>query len=200
MKKWQAALDSVREDDHVDVAELEGAFPGGTGEGGKFRTHLEMAALAIALKRRVIVLQGVEAGQSDQDNPFENFVRSLRDDQQRINELEERIGGVLRQLSALELRSPKRLIDKVMTGKQVDTLLEVSYRLRALAPADSVSRTGSDVVIEIEQHKDGTLLVLPARAFLNWSELKPDASVVEGRNSSASVVWEPAAGEHAGNR
>lgn len=162
VKKWEAALDSVLEDDHVDVAELDAAFPGISEEGGEFRAHLEMAALAIALKRRVIVLQGVEAGQSDQDNPFENFVQSLRADQQRINELEARIENVLRRLSSLELRSPKRLIDKVMTRKQVDSLLDASYRLRALAPAET--NAAADVVIEIEKHQDGTLLVLPARA------------------------------------
>jgi hypothetical protein len=66
----------------------------------------------------------VEAGQSDHENPFENFVRSLRDDQQRISDLEARVENVLMRLSALELRSPKRLIDKVMTRKQVDSLLE----------------------------------------------------------------------------
>ena len=130
----------------------------------EFRAHLEMAALAIALKRRVIVLQGVEAGQGDQDNPFENFVRSLRDDQQRINDLEGRVENVLRRLSALELRTPKRLIDKVMTRKQVDSLLDASYRLRALDPGHGAAAPNADVVIEIEKHSDGTLLVLPARA------------------------------------
>lgn len=163
VQKWQTALDAIREDGHVDVAELEEAFPGVTGGDGEFRAHLEMAALAIALKRRVIVLQGVEAGQSDEHNPFENFVRSLRDDQQRINAIEGRIDDILRQLSALELRSPRRLKDKMMTRRQVDSLLEASYRLRALAPTDA-SSSGSDVVIEIEKEKDGTLLVLPARA------------------------------------
>jgi hypothetical protein len=83
--------------------------------------HLELAALAIALKRRVILLQGVEAGQSDPDNQFENFVRSLKTDQQRILELETRIDQVLRRLSELEVRTPNRLIDKVMTRKQVET-------------------------------------------------------------------------------
>ena len=163
VKKWEAALDAVLEDDHVDVAELEAAFPGVTRDGGEFRAHLEMAALAIALKRRVIVLQGVEAGQGDQDNPFENFVRSLREDQQRINDLEGRIENVLRRLSALELRTPKRLIDKVMTRKQVDSLLDASYRLRALDPGQHAA-ANADVIIEIEKHGDGTLLVLPARA------------------------------------
>ena len=123
-----------------------------------------MAALAVALKRRVIVLQGVEAGQGNQDNPFENFVRSLREDQQRINDLEGRIENVLRRLSAIELRTPKRLIDKMMTRKQVDNLLDASYRLRALEPGHGAAASNGDVIIEIEKHEDGTLLVLPARA------------------------------------
>lgn len=163
VKKWEAALDAVV-GNQVDVAELEVAFPGVTNDGGEFRAHLELAALAIALKRRVVVLQGVEASQSDEDNHFENFVRSLRDDQQRIADLEGRVVNVLRRLSALELRSPKRLIDKVMTRKQVDSLLDTSYRLRALAPAHSTTSSSAEVVIEIEKHGDGTLLVLPARA------------------------------------
>lgn len=163
VKKWETALDAVV-GNHVDVAELEVAFPGVTEDGGEFRTHLELAALAIALKRRVVVLQGVEVGQSNEDNPFENFVRSLRDDQQRITDLEGRVENVLWRLSALELRSPKRLIDKVMTRKQVDSLLDTSYRLRALAPTHSATSSSADVMIEIEKHSDGTLLVLPARA------------------------------------
>lgn len=163
VEKWEVALDAVV-GNHVDVAELEVAFPGVTDDDGEFRAHLELAALAIALKRRVVVLQGVEAGQSNEDNPFENFVRSLRDDQQRITDLEGRVENVLRRLSALELRSPNRLIDKVMTRKQVDSLLDTSYRLRALAPTHSTTSPSADVVIEIEKHSDGTLLVLPARA------------------------------------
>lgn len=163
VKKWEAALDGVVEN-HVDVAELEAAFPGVTEDGGEFRAHLELAALALALKRRVVVLQGVEAGQSDHENPFENFVRSLRDDQQRINDLEGRVENVLLRLSALELRSPSRLIDKVMTRGQVDSLLDTSYRLRALGAGHGAAAPTADVVIEIEKHSDGTLLVLPARA------------------------------------
>lgn len=163
VKKWEAALDGVV-DNHVDVAELEAAFPGVTEDGGEFRVHLELAALAIALKRRVVVLQGVEAGQSDHENPFENFVRSLRDDQQRIDDLEGRVKNVLLRLSALELRSPQRFIDKVMTRGQVDSLLDTSYRLRALGAGHGAAAPTADVVIEIEKHSDGTLLVLPARA------------------------------------
>jgi hypothetical protein len=161
--KWENALAAIG-NDPVDLADLEAAFPGIIEDGGEFRTHLELAALAIALKRRVVVLQGVEAGQSDPHNPFENFVRSLKTDQQRIDDLEARIGNVLLRLSALELRSPKRMIDKLMTRKQVDGLLEASYRLRALGDGLAAGNATADVVIEIEKHSDGTLTVLPAHA------------------------------------
>lgn len=165
VKRWEATLGSLV-GNRVEVSELEASFPGVSEHGGVFRTHLELAALAIALKRRVIILQGVEAGQGDPDNQFENFVRSLRNDEQRILDLEARIENVLRRLSELEVRSPQRLIDKVMTRKQVDDLLETSYRLRALAlgAEGGAWAPNQEVVIEIEKHSDGTLLVLPAHA------------------------------------
>lgn len=161
--KWEAALDAV-DDNRVEASDLEAAFPGVTGYGGEFRAHLALAALAIALKRRVVVLQGVEAGQGEQANPFGNFVRSLKEDQQKIDELEARVRTVLLRLSSLELRPPKRLIDKVMTRKQVESLLDTSYRLRALGSGYTAALPATDVVIEIEKHNDGTLLVLPSRA------------------------------------
>lgn len=161
--KWEAALDALV-DNHVEASELEAAFPGVTGDSGKFRTHLQLAALAIALKRRVVVLQAVEAGQSDEANPFGNFVQSLKEDQQKIDDLEARVRTVLLRISSLELRSPKRLIGKVMTRKQVETLLDASYRLRDLGSGYNAASHATDVVIEIEKHSDGTLLVLPSHA------------------------------------
>lgn len=163
VKKWEAALDSFV-GNRVEVSELEVGFPGVCEDGGTFRTHLELATLAISLKRRVVLLQGVEAGQSDLDNPFASFVRSLNNDQQRILELEARIDDVLLRLSALEVRSPKRLTDKVMTRKKVDALLETSYRLRALGVGVGAVARSEEVVIEIEKHSNGSLMVLPARA------------------------------------
>lgn len=162
VQKWEEALGGLS-DNRIDVTDLEAAFTGIAEEGGEFRTHLELAALAIALKRRVVVLQGVEAGQSDPGKSFEHFVRSLKADHQRIDELERRIGAVLLRLSALELRPPKRLIDKLMTRGQVEDLLESSYRLRNIGLGVGAVVQSADVVIEIEKHSDGTLLVLPAR-------------------------------------
>lgn len=163
VQKWELALERIV-DNQMEISDLEAAFPGITEDGGEFRTHLEIAALAIALKRRVVVLQGVEVGQSDPENPFEHFVRSLRNDQQRVDALEERIDNVLLRLSALRLRSPRRLFDMVMTRKEIDGLLETSYRLRFLSDRASSGETSTDVVIEIERHQDGNLLVLPARS------------------------------------
>jgi len=68
------------------------------------------------------------------------------------------------------LRSPQRLIDKVMTRKQVDSLLETSYRLRALGAEVGALAPNQEVVIEIEKHRDGTLLVLPAPRGLTRSD------------------------------
>lgn len=160
--KWTSALEQVLADEHVDVNELESAFPGITSDGGEFRVQLELAALALALKRRVIVLQAVEAMQSDSTSKLESFLRSLRDDQERVRSLESRIHALLQRLASVEVRTPRRLIDKMMTRRQVDALLAASYQLRALAPGHRQSDE-SDLVIDIEQHKDGRLLVLPAQ-------------------------------------
>lgn len=161
--KWEDALEAIGSN-RVEIAALEAAFPGIAEDGGKFRIHIELAALAIALKRRVAVLQGVEAGQSDLDNPFEHFISSLKLDQHRIDELEGRISAVLLRLSALELQAPQGIFDTLMSRHQVDDLLSTSYRLRALGDTINTSSPTAEAIIEMEKHSDGTLLVLPARA------------------------------------
>jgi hypothetical protein len=161
LKRWQASLDALP-DGTVSLDQLTSAFPGVAGDGGEFRTHLELAALAIALKRRVIVLQAVDQSQSDTTNPFENFVKSLKRDQSRVDDLEAGIASVLTQLSAMHLRAPARLRQTLMPRADVDELMRASYRLRDLA--DDVDQIGAtpDVVIQIARHEDGSLLVLPA--------------------------------------
>lgn len=163
LKAWQAALESLP-DGSVGLTQLAEAFPGIDDGGGEFLAHLELAALAIALKRRVIVLQAVEHSQSDATNPFENFVRSLRADQHRVDELEDGIASTLLRLSSLELRVTNKLTGTMMTRHQVDHLLRASYRLRALAETAPSAGQTSDVVIEIAKHADGSILVLPAAA------------------------------------
>ncbi len=88
LAQWQSALDKLPEGKAVDLGTLTKSFPGIDDHGGIFRAHLELAAPAIALKRRVVVLQAVEHARTDPGNLFENFTCALKRDQQRLDELE----------------------------------------------------------------------------------------------------------------
>jgi hypothetical protein len=163
--KWKSALDALP-DGPIDIEALKKAFPGIDGEGGTFRAHLELARLAIALKRRVLVLQAVEHAQLESaDHPFRSFMRALQDDERRIDELDSRISGVLVRLSSLELKPHAGLRQHIMfTRGEVDGLLQAAYRLRALGhDLDNGSDQG-DVAIEIQRSGDGSLVVFPAVA------------------------------------
>ena len=164
-KKWQDALVELPEGP-VELAALTEAFPGITDENGYFSAHLETARLAIALKRRVLVLQAVEHAQLDTDNPFKAFLSELRSDEQRLNDLESSINSVLLRLSSLELKRPSGLLKKVhYAPSEVDKLLTAAYRLKGLSNRlDSVGNH-ADVAIEIERGHDGSVVVFPAEAI-----------------------------------
>lgn len=159
---WKTALDNLPDVKSVDVETLTKSFPGIDGQGGTFRGHLELAALAVALKRRVIVLQAVEHAQIDPVNPFDSFARVLRADQQRLDNLESNIADVLVRLSALELGRPRGLRSPVVTSGEVDRLLRTAHRIHALGDGVAVTSRSTDVAIEIARSKDGSVLVLPA--------------------------------------
>lgn len=163
LKKWQAALDALPEGP-VEVAALTKSFPGFNEEGGAFRAHLEIARLAIALKRRVLVLQAVEHAQQDTNNPFKSFIGSLRDDERGIDELESGITAVLLRLSTLELKRDGGFRIPAFTPGEVDQLLTAAYRLRSLGDGLGGGFHQADVAIEIERSRDGSLVVFPAAA------------------------------------
>ena len=156
LSKWQRALADIH--GPVELAAVLKSFPGVTEEsGGEFRAHLELANLAIALKRRVLVLQAVEQAQLDGANhPFKTFVRTLKDDEQRVNELESGIVSVLRGLATLELKRYSGIRSVMFTQREVDDLLRAAYRLRALGNEVDASNGQSDVAIEIERSADGS--------------------------------------------
>ncbi|MDX2922743.1 MULTISPECIES: hypothetical protein [unclassified Streptomyces] len=160
--RWQGALDGLREGEAVELGRLTKAFPGVDDHGGTFRTHLELASLAIALKRRVVVLQAVEHAQSNEGNPFENFTRELRRDQQRLDEMESGIAGVLVRLSTLELARPSGLRAPVFTTGEVDRLMSAAHRIHQLGRGVTVHSRTTDVAIEIARDKDGSVVVFPA--------------------------------------
>jgi hypothetical protein len=162
LSKWQRALADIH--GPVELAAVLKSFPGVTDEsGGEFRAHLELANLGIALKRRVLVLQAVEHAQLEEGNhPFKTFVRTLKDDEQRVNELESGIVSVLRGLATLELKRYGGIRSVMFTQREVDDLLRAAYRLRALGNEVDASNGQSDVAIEIERSADGSIVVFPA--------------------------------------
>jgi len=164
--RWREALDALP-DGPVELSALKDAFPGITEDGGAFGAHLETARLAIALKRRVLVLQAVEHAQLDGGgNPFRSFLGELRGDEQRLTELESGIDDVLTRLSSLELKRPRGVFRNLhFTPSEVDELLTAAYRLKDLGAATGAADGRSDVLIEIEQARDGSVVVFPAEAI-----------------------------------
>lgn len=161
LARWRSTLDKLPDGEAVERAALTKSFPGIDDQGGTFRAHLELAALALALKRRVIVLQAVEHAQNDPANLFESFTRALRRDQQRLDELESGIAGVLVSLSALELARPNGL-RPVFTPGEVDRLMRATHRIHQLGDGITVNSRATDVAIEIARDKDGSVVVFPA--------------------------------------
>ncbi|MGW8885237.1 hypothetical protein [Streptomyces sp. NPDC055749] len=161
LARWQSALDKLPDGEAVEIGTLAKSFPGLDDQGGTFRAHLELAALAIALKQRVIVLQAVEHAQSDPANLFENFARTLKADHQRLDTLQSSIAGVLARLSALELARPQSLRPVFTTG-EVDRLMRATHRIHKLGDGAMVDSRATDVAIDIARDKDGSVVVFPA--------------------------------------
>ena len=164
LAKWVRALDELPDVNKVDIEVLTKAFPGIDDQGGTFRGHLELAALAIALKRRVILLQAVEHAQLNPGNTFENFTRILKVDQRRLDQLESDITDVLLRLSSLQVARPGGLRSPVVTSGEADRLLRTAYRIRGLAEGIALGGSAKDVAIEIARHEDGSVVVFPAQA------------------------------------
>lgn len=162
LKKWQEALAALP-DGPVQLGALTKSFSGINEQGGAFRAHLELARLAIALKRRVLVLQAVEHAQlAGTNNPFKRFIGTLHDDERRVDELESSINSVLFQLSTLELKRHGGFRSPVFTQVEVDVLLKAVYQIRSLGEDLNVQTHQADVAIEIERSSDGSLIVFPA--------------------------------------
>lgn len=159
LRGWRGALDSIPGDGPVDIGALARSFPGVDDDGGVFRIHLELATLAIALKRRVVLLQAVEHAQMHPDSLFENFARALKADQRSLDELELGIASVLMRLSVLELAGPRRR-GFVATG-EVDRLMRAAHRIHQLGDGLAAQIPATDVAIEIARDRDGSLVVFP---------------------------------------
>lgn len=150
--RWEASLAGFPEGP-VELSTIKKAFPGIGSADGEFHAHLELAALAIELKRRVNVLQAVEQAQINPANPFERFVRQLSANELSVDELEGRIVAVDRSHGTF---------DFVFTLGEVDDLLRLSRELRKLGGLIQAGTERSDMAVEMVRNGDGSVVVLPA--------------------------------------
>lgn len=161
LKRWESDLDRFPRSGPVELDVVTDAFAGIEEGGGVFRAHLELANLAVALKRRVLVLQAVEHVQGDPGNPFTNFSRALREDQGRVDDVELRMGRVLTRLANLELTRPASR-RPAFTANQVEKLMSATNVIRRLGNGVAGDASTRDVEIGIVRSEDGSVLVLPA--------------------------------------
>lgn len=160
---WNELLDGVA-GRPVELHKVKRMFPGISNPNGEFHAHVELARAAIALKRRILVLQAVEQAQLNAGNTFERFVQVLKQDQSEVDELESRLNALLLGLSQLQLDRSHGVRDFAFSSAQVDELLHATRHFRTFA--DGISETigrPMDVAIDIVRTTDGSIIVLPAQ-------------------------------------
>lgn len=160
---WNELLDGIA-GRPVEVHKVKRMFPGINSPDGEFHAHVELARAAMALKRRILVLQAVEQAQLNAGNNFERFVQVLQQEQSEIDELESKLNALLLGLSQLQLDRSHGVRDFAFSSAQVDELLHATRRFRTFA--DGISETAgrpTDVAIDIVRTTDGSVIVLPAQ-------------------------------------
>ncbi|OAI39301.1 hypothetical protein AYO39_00455 [Actinobacteria bacterium SCGC AG-212-D09] len=164
LQEWKAALEKMpRRDGRVEVHKLIEVLPGIDKGGGEFQAHLELAALAIAFKRRVTLLQALDHAQLNPNNRFERFAHRMKEAAMSVDELEAGIREMLLGVASLELTPPRRFFDRVaFTPREVRSYLRTIEKARELSAAVDVIGGRSDVAIEMARDADGSVTVFPA--------------------------------------
>jgi exonuclease VII small subunit len=165
LTNWNATVANLprTRDQRVEVHRLIDAFPGIDKGGGEFQAHLKLAAAAIALKRRVNLLQALEHTQLNPENRFERFTRRMAELEASVNELEAGIRAMPHDVASLDLTRPRRKLQDVMfTTDEMERYLSALQKVRALAAGVDHVETRPDVAIETVRERDGKVTVLPA--------------------------------------
>ena len=163
LHEWNSVLANMpRRDGRVEIHRIIEAFPGIDKGGGEFQAHLELAALAIALKRQVTLLQALEHAQLNPTNRFERFARRMTEAETSVNQLEAGIRAMLVGVASVELTAPHRLRDRFFTTGNVDSYLRTIQKARALSVAVDMVGGRSDVAIEMVRDAHGNVTVFPA--------------------------------------
>jgi len=163
--KWRRRLEAFPTEG-VDIRSLIEAFAGIDQPSGAFRVKLRLASLAIAMQRRVAVLQAVEHAQKSPELDFRRFTAVLQDEQERVDNLQSDLRALLVDIAELQLRAPNRHISLLLTRSDANDLLAWPGRLRQLMGEESAAVSElPEIEIGLIQRADGKVLVLPAAAL-----------------------------------
>jgi hypothetical protein len=126
------------------VDQIEKSFPGVRNGDGRFVAELRMAGLAIAAKRRSMVLQAVEHAQLNQGLSLRRFLAEIEREATALDELEASLIDLLTSLSELPIRVGSGIRGRILLPGDADELLKWPERLRDLrrSEAPRVSSSG----------------------------------------------------------
>jgi hypothetical protein len=131
------------------VDQIEKSFPGVKDGDGRFVAELRMAGLAIAAKRRLMVLQAVEHAQINQGLSLKRFLAEIEREATALNELESSLIDLLTRLSELPIRTGGGIFDRLhLSADDADELLKWPERLRDLRRREA-PRVNSSGHVEI---------------------------------------------------
>jgi hypothetical protein len=145
-QRWLHDVSQLSQKATVD--QIEKAFPGVKGGDGRFVAELRMAGLAIAAKRRIMVLQAVEHAQINQGLSLKSFLAEIEHEAAALNELEASLIDLLTRLSELPIRVGGGIRDRILLSHDADELLKWPERLRDLRRREA-PRVNSSGHIEI---------------------------------------------------
>jgi hypothetical protein len=159
-QRW--LYDASRLSERATVDQIEKAFPGAKDGDGRFVAELRMAGLAIAAKRRLMVLQAAEHAQLNQGLSLKRFLAELEREATALNELEASLIDLLTRLSELPIRTGGGIFDRLhLSADDADELLKWPERLRDLRrrEAPGVNSAGH-IEISIVLGADGHARIL----------------------------------------
>ena len=146
-KHW--LQDVSRLSQRATVDQIEKSFPGVKDGDGRFVAELRMAGLAIAAKRRLMVLQAVEHAQINQGLSLKRFLAEIEREATALDELESSLIDLLTRLSELPIRTGGGIFDRLhLSADDADELLKWPERLRDLRRREA-PRVNSSGHVEI---------------------------------------------------
>jgi hypothetical protein len=163
LRTWRSRLDGYG--GKVRPSQLKKDFKGSSEEAGEFVTQLRLGALALALERRLLPIQAVEAAQKEPLRPLVRFSASLRQREAHLQEIEKATRKLLIDVSHLEMQPDDGLTDQLLTRSEAKGLLRWSGRLHRLAETESPAPVASAAPVELRvlRAPNGGLRVLPPR-------------------------------------